>query len=175
MIKRVARLPFKILKTALGAVRDGGRAQPAPGPTPPSQPRRAHVAPEPAAAAPEPDDDGDHGHSHDHGHDHGHSHDHDHDAASEGPAISVHMETTPNPNAMKFVTSITLCSQGSKSWSSADEAAGDPLGRALFEIPGVSAVFMVNDFVTVSKDAGAGWGRLTHPITEAIEQHATPA
>ena len=172
MLKRIARLPFKILKTALGAVRDGGRDKPAPSSSapPPPQPPRAYTAPapepEPAAAA---DDDGhDHGHSHDHGHDHGGGED-------SAPAVSVQMESTPNPNAMKFVTSITLCSQGSKSWTSAEDAADDPLGAALFDIPGVASVFMVNDFVTVSKDAGAGWGRLTHPITEAIERHATPA
>ncbi len=166
MLKRLARLPFKIVKTAVGAVRDGGREQPPPRPSsPPPQPRRPHVEPTPAPAE-----------ATDRGHDHGHSHDHDHGHSdSGGGSVSVQMETTPNPNAMKFVTSITLCSQGSRSWSSADDAAGDPLGEALFAIPGVASVFMVNDFVTVSKEPSAGWGSLTHPVTEAIEQHAKPA
>ena len=49
----------------------------------------------------------DHSHGHSHDHDHGHSHDHDHGHAAESSAakVSVQMESTPNPNAMKFVTS----------------------------------------------------------------------
>ncbi len=128
MLLRLAKLPLKVVKKAAEAVRDGGRAQPAP------------VSP------PEP-----------------------------GTPVQVKAETTPNPNSMKFVVSETLVSQGSRSWSAAEDAAGDPLGEALFRIPGVASVFMVNDFVTVTKDPGASWDELTGPVTEAIETHPKPA
>ena len=170
MIRKIARLPFKIVKTLLSAVRDGGREQPMPSEIPRSQPIRRPHTEAPPDPTPQEDD-------HDDGHDHGHSHDHDHGHGGEPDPepVSVQMETTPNPNAMKFGTSITLCSQGSKSWGSKEEAAGDPLGEALFNIPGVASVFIVNDFVTVTKQAQIDWGGLTHPITEAIELHAKPA
>ncbi len=90
-------------------------------------------------------------------------------------SLQVRVETTPNPNATKFVADATLVLQGSRSWSSADEASGDPLGEALFQIAGVASVFMVNDFVTVTKNADATWEQLTDTVTEAIETHAKPA
>ena len=183
MIRRIAKLPFKIVKGLVSAVRDGGRDRPFPGsdeaaPTP----RR------PAYTAPPQEEEEDHGHSHEHGHshahepepapepveeDHGHSHDHGHDHGHEhdhgGGGVSVSFEGTPNPNAMKFMLSCVSVEKGSLSFNSAAEAAGHPLGERLFGIPGVVGVFAVADFVTVTKDATAGWGRLTHPIVEALE------
>ena len=152
MIRRIAKLPFKIVKGLLNAVRDGGRDRPFPGSqeaAPP--PRRA------AYTAPPQEED-------DHGHDHGHEHEH-----GGGGGVSVSFEGTPNPNAMKFMLSCVSVEKGSLSFNSAEEAAGNPLGERLFAIPGVIGVFAVADFVTVTKDATAGWGRLTHPIVEALE------
>ena len=52
--------------------------------------------------------------------------------------------------------------------NSADEATGNPFAEAVFAAPGVAAIFGVNDFVTVTRSAGADWG----PIVEAVQQAA---
>jgi len=179
MIRRIAKLPFKIVKGLVNAVRDGGRDRPFPEAASPA-PRRPPYTEPPEEDDPS-SDHGDHGHSHEHGHshghepeppedDHGHSHEHGHDHGGGGGGVSVSFEGTPNPNAMKFMLSCVSVEKGSLSFNSAAEAAGNKLGDRLFAIPGVVGVFAVADFVTVTKDATAGWGRLTHPIVEALEE-----
>ena len=142
------------------------------------------------AATPRPyvrpaeDDDGgghnhshshDHGHSHDHappppepehdhGHDHGHSHDHGHGGRE---AIEVSFEDTPNPNAMKFTLSVKI---GPKALNLTSANDDHPLARRVFKIPGVRSVFAVNNFVTVTKDDGAAWSGLTHPLVAARQE-----
>jgi len=192
MVRRIAKLPFKLVKGLLNAVRDGGRDQPFPeagrSASPPSRP--AYTAPASSPSDREEDDDHghDHGHSHghshghepepepepapeeDHGHDHGHGHSHDHGGGNTGGGVSVSFEGTPNPNAMKFMLDRVSVEKGSLSFNSADDAKGNPLGERLFGIPGVVGVFAVADFGTVTKDATSSWGRLTHPIVEALEE-----
>ena len=162
MVRRILKLPVKILRGMARAVRDGGRDQPFPEAGLQAMRAPAPAAPAPAAPAPAaPAISG--GHDHDHGHDHGHR-----DEPSASP-VSVSFEGTPNPNAMKFVLDRPAVPAGSLSFTSPEEAAGDPLGERLFQIPGVVGIFAVKDFVTVTKEASVSWGGLTHPIVEALE------
>jgi hypothetical protein len=74
---------------------------------------------------------------------------------------------SPNPNALKFELDVTL--PATISYSSADAAAGDPFGAAVFEAPGVASIFGVNDFVTVNRSsADADW----EPIIQAVQAAA---
>ncbi|HEX8903384.1 MAG TPA: NifU N-terminal domain-containing protein, partial [Longimicrobiaceae bacterium] len=70
----------------------------------------------------------------------------------------VRFQETPNPNAGKFTVGRTLVEgRRGRTFASAAAAAGDPLAARLFAEPGVASVFVVADFVTVTKDAGAAW------------------
>jgi len=180
MLVKIAKLPVRVLRRLVRAVTGGDDTAPAPArpaPAAPAAPRARYAVDDAPAGG------HDHSHSHDHGHDHGHSHahepepepetdpDHGHSHAHGAAPPAVSFEATPNPNAMKFVVSGRLVvEQGSLIWGSAEEAADHPLGQALFSIPGVVSVFAVNDFVTITKDAAAPWGQLTHPIVEAIQR-----
>jgi len=83
----------------------------------------------------------------------------------------VRFSPTPNPNAGKFVLEGERVVEGSgRSYASADAAAENPLAAALFGIEGVVGVFMVADFVTVTKVADADWGTLTPRVMETIRQ-----
>lgn len=106
----------------------------------------------------------DRGHSH--SHDHGHSHDHDHDHGHGESQVEVRFEETPNPNALKFTTSVKVSSQP----LTFSNGEGDhPLAERLFAIPGVVSVFAVNDFVTVTKADSVSWGGLTRPIIQGLQ------
>lgn len=164
MIKKVLGLPLHLLRKLLGRT-------PAPAPTnvPSAPPPRPRPNPMPAASTPP---------AHEHTHDHGHGHDHDHGrpeaAAAPAPApaattdVRIEVGETPNPNARKFTVSITVVEKGSMSFQNAEEAAGHPLGRAIFAVPGVRGVFAVKDFVTVTRDETADWGVLTPKLMDAI-------
>ena len=81
------------------------------------------------------------------------------------------IERTPNPNAMKFVLKEPLTYGASRSYDSKDQANGDALAKALFEIPHVTNVFYVDQWITVTQDGGAEWNELLKqaaiPIREA--------
>ena len=85
--------------------------------------------------------------------------------------ITIRFQPTPNPNAGKFtVNRPVLEGNASKSFYNAEDAAGNSLASALFELEGVASVFMVADFVTVTKTAAADWEQLVPAIEAAIER-----
>ncbi len=82
----------------------------------------------------------------------------------------IEFQPTPNPNAGKFVVGRTLTAPGtSRSWFSEEDAAADPLARDLMALPGVRSIFMVGDFVTVSKTDTADWADLVPRVTAVLE------
>jgi len=78
------------------------------------------------------------------------------------------IESTPNPNAMKFILREPLTWGVSCSYANAEEAKDDELARRLFEIPHVSNVFYVDKWVTVTQDGGADWKELVRKVAEPI-------
>lgn len=83
------------------------------------------------------------------------------------------IESTPNPNALKFVLREPLTWGIKRSYENAREAKDDPLAAALFEIEHVSGVFYIDHWLTVTQDGGADWQELTRRIAEPIR--AAPA
>ena len=73
---------------------------------------------------------------------------------------------TPNPDAMKFTLDAKLTAP--MNFASADAAAENAFATSVFGAAGVSAVFGVNDFVTVTRISGAAW----EPIIAAVQAAA---
>ena len=85
---------------------------------------------------------------------------------------NVSFQPTPNPNAGKFsVGRSVVAGTSSKSWYNAQQAAGDPVAAELFQVEGVSSLFMVDDFVTVTKTPDAEWPELIPEVTAVLERH----
>jgi len=80
------------------------------------------------------------------------------------------IERTPNPNALKFVLKEPLTYGVSRSFDSKEEAQGDPLAAALFDIPRVANVFYVDNWITVTQDGGADWGELSKKVAVPIRE-----
>ncbi len=75
---------------------------------------------------------------------------------------------TPNPDALKFTLDVTLGAM----INVADAAAADtPFARAVFTAPGVSNLFGVNDFVTVTRQPGADWEPIIAAVQAAASEH----
>jgi Fe-S cluster biogenesis protein NfuA len=89
------------------------------------------------------------------------------------------IEPTPNPNAMKFVLREPLTWGVSRSFDSAEQAQGDPLAAALFDIEHVTNVFYVDHWITVTQDGKGDWQELMRklavPIREAPSADADSA
>jgi NFU1 iron-sulfur cluster scaffold homolog, mitochondrial len=85
--------------------------------------------------------------------------------------MSVTFNATPNPNAGKFTVGRTIVDgRSSRSFYTAEQAAADPIAAALFELDGVASIFMVEDFVTVTKEPAADWSDLIPRVTDTIER-----
>ena len=81
------------------------------------------------------------------------------------------IEETPNPNAVKFLLKEPVTAGTTRSFHTAEEAAGDPLAGPLFAVGDVASVFYMDKMVTVEKTDGADWDdllpRLAVPIRAA--------
>jgi hypothetical protein len=76
---------------------------------------------------------------------------------------------TPNPDAMKFTLDVTL--PATVNYPDAGSASGDPFAEAVFAAGGVATLFGVNDFVTVTRQAGAGWEPIVAAVQAAAAEH----
>lgn len=86
-------------------------------------------------------------------------------------AVSIHLEFTPNPNTLKFVVNRELLAKGAAHFGQADKAANAPLAKALFEVPGVAALLVGTNFVTVTKADDGDWDILAERVPLTIERH----
>ncbi len=85
----------------------------------------------------------------------------------------IQTEQTPNPATLKFLPGETVLADGTADFPTAEAAARSPLAQALFEIEGVTGVFLGADFITVTKTEEASWQVLKPLILGAIMEHYT--
>jgi hypothetical protein len=76
---------------------------------------------------------------------------------------------TPNPDAMKFTLDIRWPAM--INFASAEAAAGDAFAAEVFAGGGVAAIFGVNDFVTITRVAGAEWDPIVLTVQAAAARH----
>lgn len=83
----------------------------------------------------------------------------------------VKFQETPNPNAGKFTVGRTLVEgRSGLTFDTAGEAKDNPVAARLMAEPGVASVFIVADFVTVTKDDEATWADLAPRVQTALRE-----
>lgn len=70
---------------------------------------------------------------------------------------------------MKFTLDVKL--PGTINFATAEAAAGNAFAAAVFESGGVASVFGVNDFVTITREAGADWDQIVSSVQVAAAEH----
>ena len=86
----------------------------------------------------------------------------------------IQTETTPNPATLKFLPGRQVMSDGTAQFATADAADGkSPLAQRLFQVDGVTGVFLGSDFISVTKDGAQDWFQLKPGILAAIMEHYT--
>lgn len=81
----------------------------------------------------------------------------------------LRVEPTPNPNAIKFVLDAMLGSPSE--YRSAEEAASNDLAKELFAMDGIEALFLSENFVTVTMNPSADWHQVHEQARKLIEAH----
>lgn len=82
----------------------------------------------------------------------------------------IQTEATPNPATLKFIPGKQVLNDGTAEFRAPDEAGASPLASRLFDINGVSGVFLGSDFISVTKKDGE-WLHLKPMILGVIMEH----
>lgn len=86
--------------------------------------------------------------------------------------IKIMIQSTPNPNALKFVVNVPVKTEGRATYKSMDECAKNPLARALFTVPNVSEVYFFDNYITVTQDGNVEWDVIEEQIKKIILENA---
>ena len=82
----------------------------------------------------------------------------------------IQTEATPNPATLKFIPGRTVLDHGTLEFRDEASSKDSPLAARLFEIEGVTGVFLGSDFISVTKGDGE-WQHLKPAILGAIMEH----
>ena len=82
----------------------------------------------------------------------------------------IQTEATPNPATLKFLPGKPVLPGGTRDYRDVEAAAESPLAQKLFSVNGVSAVFLGQDFITVTR-SGAEWQHMKPAILGLIMDH----
>ena len=82
----------------------------------------------------------------------------------------IQTEATPNPATLKFIPGKLVLTDGTADFRNRSDASGSPLATRLFDISGVSGVFLGSDFISVTK-SDIEWQHLKPLVLGAIREH----
>ncbi len=83
----------------------------------------------------------------------------------------IQTEATPNPATLKFLPGQAVLEQGTADFATRELADRSPLAARLFEVDGVTGVFLASDFVSVTKADMAEWHVLKPAVLGALMSH----
>lgn len=87
---------------------------------------------------------------------------------SQKPYITVYAEETPNPDTMKFVFNFMILPDDAVDFPSREKAQVSPLAKSLFEFSFVNGVFIMNNFVTITRVVGTEWHEVIPIVKEFL-------
>ena len=82
----------------------------------------------------------------------------------------IHVQETPNPNAVKFISQYAVRTEGKSNYHSVEEGAHCPLAVTLFAVDGVKQLFFNDNYITVTKDETADWEDLVDPVLDLLQR-----
>ena len=93
----------------------------------------------------------------------------------EQKATSIYIESTPNPNTMKFVANYMLVQQDFfHDFTSYTQTSGSPLAKLLFEkFSWVKEVFFSSNYITLTKKEITDWNEVQGAAREFITKALT--
>ena len=86
--------------------------------------------------------------------------------------IKTMIQSTPNPNALKFVLNVPVKTQGKVTYKNAGQCQHNPMAAALFTIPNITEVYFFDNYVTVTQDGNVDWDQIEDQIKKIILENA---
>lgn len=84
-------------------------------------------------------------------------------------ATELNIQSTPNPNALKFIVNTPVKSEGNYTYKNASECEGNPLAKAIFDLnSAIREVYFFDNYITVTQDGSADWSTLKEDIQSTV-------
>ncbi len=84
--------------------------------------------------------------------------------------VSIMVQPTPNPNALKFILDKNVKQEGYSTYRSPMECGENKLGTELFTIRGVDQLHFFENTITVTKFGYEEWDNIEPQITQTIQK-----
>ena len=86
--------------------------------------------------------------------------------------LNIYIESNPNPNSLKFVTNIMLVDEGIvKDYPDIQSAEDSPLAKKLFHFNYVKRVFIMSNFITITKSEKFSWEEIKLDLRDFIKKY----
>ncbi len=85
--------------------------------------------------------------------------------------LDVYSEATPNPETMKFVFNRMIFPDQTADFPSVESTTYSPLAKNLFEFSFVQGVFIMNNFVTITRVPGVEWEEIIPIMKEFLKSY----
>ncbi len=85
--------------------------------------------------------------------------------------LDIYAEATPNPETMKFVCNRMILMDDAVDYPTKEKTSDSPLAKNLFEFSFVNGVFIMNNFVTITRVPGAEWHELIPILKEFLKAY----
>ncbi len=82
--------------------------------------------------------------------------------------VKMLIQSTPNPNALKFVLSVPVKLQGNVTYKSVSDCGTNTLAALLFSIPSITEVYFFDNYITVTQDGNIDWDTIEDQIKSVI-------
>lgn len=83
--------------------------------------------------------------------------------------IKLMIQSTPNPNALKFIVNVPVRTEGNVTYKSIQECTYNPLAQAIFELSlNIKEVYFFDNYITVTQDGNADWDALEDGIKKIV-------
>mgnify|MGYP001598078605 FL=1 len=87
------------------------------------------------------------------------------------PVISIYTEMTPNPETMKFVANKLLYPGKSIDFPDEASAKPSPLAMELFSFPFIRGVFIMANFITLTKTSETDWNDIIPTVKAFLKEY----
>ena len=85
--------------------------------------------------------------------------------------LTIVVESTPNPNTIRFVINRTLIEQGSEFYDRPPEGEKCLIARKLFEVKGIASLFFIKNFVSLTREPARPWEEVLPKVEEVLRRH----
>ena len=87
-------------------------------------------------------------------------------------SVNIYIEANPNPNSLKFVTDRMLLQNNEiKDYPDPKSAIESPIALALFEFKYIERVFIMSNFITITKNEQVHWDAIKLELRNFIKKY----